>query len=124
MGYEKFIMDADQATMIGVMLNGVDLSEDGQALSAIREVGPGQHFLGCDHTRQHFENAFCVSTVADNNSFEQWESEGSLDASQRANRLCRKMLDSYQGPDLDQAVDEALCEFIEQRKAAVPDSNV
>ena len=27
MGYEKFIMDVDQANMMGVLLNGIDLSE-------------------------------------------------------------------------------------------------
>jgi trimethylamine--corrinoid protein Co-methyltransferase len=36
----------------------VDLSENGQALDAIREVGPGKHFLGCAHTLANFETAF------------------------------------------------------------------
>ncbi|GIS02261.1 MAG: hypothetical protein CM15mP103_08120 [Gammaproteobacteria bacterium] len=44
MGYEKFIMDCDQASMIAVLLlNGVDVSENGQAMSAFEEVGPGKH---------------------------------------------------------------------------------
>src|SRR5207244_6681783 len=38
MGYEKFIMDADQAGMMHTLLAGVDLSENGQAMDAIREV--------------------------------------------------------------------------------------
>ena len=42
MGYEKFVMDADQAGMMHTLLEGVDLSENGQAMDAIREVGPGQ----------------------------------------------------------------------------------
>jgi trimethylamine--corrinoid protein Co-methyltransferase len=50
MGYEKFVMDVDQAGMMHTLLAGVDLSENGQALEAIREVGPGKHFLGCGHT--------------------------------------------------------------------------
>ena len=55
MGYEKFVMDADQAAMMERFLNGVDLSENGQALDALREVGPGAHFLGCAHTQANFE---------------------------------------------------------------------
>ena len=47
MGYEKFVMDVDQAGMMHTLLAGVDLSENGQAMDAIREVGPGKHFLGC-----------------------------------------------------------------------------
>jgi trimethylamine--corrinoid protein Co-methyltransferase len=121
MGYEKFIMDADQASMIKILLGGVDLSENGLALDAIREVGPGNHFLGSAHTQANFEHAFYRSTIADNNSFEQWEQEGSLDAAQRANRIWKRMLQEYQPPKLDPAVDEALQAFIAERKAAAPD---
>ena len=34
-GYEKFIMDADQCGMMAVFVNGVDLSENGQGVDAI-----------------------------------------------------------------------------------------
>lgn len=124
MGYEKFIMDADQAGMAQVFLNGVDLSENGQAMDAIREVGPGQHFLGCAHTQANFETAFYRSNIADNNSFEQWQSEGSMDAAQRANKIWKQMLEDYEAPALDPSVDEALQDFMAQRKSAVPDSNI
>jgi len=123
MGYEKFMMDADQASMIGVLLGGVDLSENGQALDALREVGPGNHFLGCAHTQANFQSAFWRSEIADNNSFEQWESEGSLDAAQRANGRWKTVLAEYQAPELDIATDEALQEYVSVRKAAFPDAN-
>ena len=85
MGYEKFVMDVDQAGMMHTLLAGIDLSENGQAMDAIREVGPGKHFLGCAHTQANFETAFYRSPIADNNSYEQWEAEGSQDLAQRAN---------------------------------------
>jgi trimethylamine--corrinoid protein Co-methyltransferase len=87
-------------------------------------VGPGSHFLGCAHTQANFETAFYRSTIADNNSFEQWEAEGALDAAQRANKLWKRMLEDYEAPALDPAIDEALNAFIAERKAAAPDSNV
>jgi trimethylamine--corrinoid protein Co-methyltransferase len=124
MGYEKFIIDADQCGMMQTFLAGVDLSENGQALDAIREVGPGKHFLGCSHTQANFENAFYRSSVVDNNSFEQWESEGSLDTAQRANKIWKKMLREYQAPPLEPAVEEALEDYIKRRKSAFPDSNI
>ena len=49
--------------------------------------GPGNHYLGCAHTQKNFETAFYRSTIADNNSFEQWEADGSLQAAQRANGI-------------------------------------
>ncbi len=123
MGYEKFVMDTDQAGMMHTLLAGVDLSENGQAMDAIREVGPGKHFLGCAHTQANFESAFYRSPIADNNSFEQWEAEGSKDMAQRANALWKKMLAEYEPPALDPAVDEALCAYMDRRKASFADSN-
>jgi trimethylamine--corrinoid protein Co-methyltransferase len=122
MGYEKFVMDVDQAGMMHTLLAGVDLSENGQAMDAIREVGPGKHFLGCTHTQANFETAFYRSTIADNNSVEQWEAEGAKDAIARANVLWKKQLASYEAPPLDPAVDEALIDYITRRKASFPDS--
>ena len=123
-GYEKFIMDADQLGMMQTLAKGIDLTENGQALDAIREVGPGSHFLGCAHTQANFETAFYRSNIADNNSYEQWEAEGAKDASQRANGIFKRMLNDYEAPALDPAIDEALNEFLAKKKAATPDSNV
>ncbi len=122
MGYEKFILDADQAGMLQVLADGVDMTETGQAMDAIREVGPGAHFLGCAHTQANFETAFYRSNTADNNSFEQWEADGAQDAAQRANTIWKRMLDEYEAPDIDPGVDEALKDYIARRKAEQPDS--
>jgi len=120
--YEKFVMDADQLGNLQVLCKGYDLSENGQAMGAIREVGPGKHFLGCAHTQANFETAFYRSTISDNNSFEQWLAEGSLDTAQRANAIWKKMLADYEAPPLDPAIDEALQEFIAKKKASMPDA--
>lgn len=121
MSYEKFIMDLDQTGMMHAFLRGVDLSENGMAMEAIREVGPGQHHLGSGHTLSNFETAFYHSSVADNNSFEQWESDGAQDAVSRANTLYKEMLARYQPPEIDSAIDEALQAFIKKRKTELPD---
>jgi len=121
-GYEKFVMDCDQLAMQQRFMEGVDLSENGQALSAIREVGPGSHYLGCQHTQDNFETAFYRSTVADNNSFEQWLAEGSKTAEERANALWKKWLAEYEAPPLDAGIDDGLQEFIARRKASMPDA--
>jgi trimethylamine--corrinoid protein Co-methyltransferase len=124
MGYEKFVMDLDQCGMMAAFAKGVDLSPNGQALDAIVENGPGQHFLGTSHTLANFESAFFRSSIADNNSFEQWEIEGSADSITRANTIWKKMLAEYEAPVIDEAVDEELRSWIEQKKASFPDSNV
>ncbi|WP_102959038.1 trimethylamine methyltransferase family protein [Mangrovicella endophytica] len=120
--YEKFIMDCDQLGMMQRFSEGVDLSENGQALSAIREVGPGSHFLGCAHTQANFQTAFYRSTIADNNSYEQWLAEGEQRAENRANALCRKWLETYEAPALDAGIEEGLTAFIRRRKESEPDA--
>jgi trimethylamine--corrinoid protein Co-methyltransferase len=124
MGYEKFVLDNDQAGMWHEFVKGVDLSPNGQALDAILDNGPGQHFLGHAHTLANFETAFYRSPVADNNSFEQWELEGSKDATERANALWKRMLAEYEPPPIDEAKDEELREWIDRARASFPDSNV
>ncbi|MGH9133483.1 MAG: trimethylamine methyltransferase family protein [Ilumatobacteraceae bacterium] len=121
-GYEKFILDADQLGMMTTFVEGLDLSENGQALDAIRENPPGQHFLGTAHTLANFESAFYRSDTADNSSFEQWLDEGGLDAAQRAGRLWRSRLAAYEPPPIDDAIDAELREFVERRKAELPDT--
>lgn len=120
--FEKFVMDCDQLGMMQAMAGGIDLSENGQGLGAMREVGPGGHYLGCAHTQANFETAFYRSTIADNNSYEQWLSDGELRAEDRARALCRKMLNDYQAPVLDVSVDEALKDFIDRKKQSMPDA--
>jgi trimethylamine---corrinoid protein Co-methyltransferase len=123
MGYEKFILDADQLGMWHAFAGGVDMSPNGQAMDAFLTNEPGTHFLGHPHTLANFETAFYRSATADNESFERWEAEGSLDAAQRANATWKKLLAEYEPPPIDDALDEELREWIERKKASFPDSN-
>jgi trimethylamine--corrinoid protein Co-methyltransferase len=124
MGYEKFVLDADMAGMAGAMVKGVDLSDNGQAMEPLLTTGPGQHYLGTEHTLANFETAFWRSTTADSNSFEQWESEGARDAATRAHERWRQMLSDYQAPPLDDEIDHELQTWIQTRKDSFPDSDV
>jgi trimethylamine---corrinoid protein Co-methyltransferase len=119
--YEKFVMDVDQLAMMQALGGGMDLSERGQAMDALREVGPGGHFLGCAHTQANFETAFHQSSIADYTSYEQWSSEGSLTAEQRANGVWKRMLADYEDPGIDPAIDESLLDFMARRRAVLPD---
>jgi trimethylamine--corrinoid protein Co-methyltransferase len=120
MGYEKFILDEDQASMATAYIRGVDLSENGLALEAMLTNGPGQHFLGSPHTLANFENAFWRSKVSDNNSFEQWTLDGARDAAARANARWKAQLAAYEAPPLDPAIDEELVRWIDERRESLP----
>lgn len=122
-GFEKSVIDADLCGKLQVFAAGMDLSDNAQAMDAIREVGPGDHFLASRHTLQNFQTAFFRPISADNNSFEQWQAEGALDAAQRANRIWKDLLANYEEPPIDQGVLEELEEYVLKRKAGMPDNS-
>lgn len=120
-GFEKSVIDADLCGKLSVFTQGMDLSDNAQAMDAIREVGPGEHFLASQHTLKNFATAFYRPLTADNNSFEQWKAEGSLDAARRANKIWKDLLARYEPPPIDPGVWEGLKEYVAKRKASLPD---
>lgn len=120
--FEKFVLDADQLGVLHSIAEGVDMSENGQAMDAIREVGPGGHYLGCDHTQRNFKDSFWKSGVLDYKPFETWQDEGSKDSMTLANEKVQRMLTEYTQPAIDPAVDDALKAYIAERKASEPDA--
>ena len=120
--FEKFVMDADQLGALHQLAKGVDMSENGQAMDAIREVGPGGHYLGCAHTQANFKDAFWRSDLLDYKPFETWEDEGARDTQALATPRVAKILADYQQPALDPAVQEAIQDYIDRRKASEADA--
>ncbi|KHA52269.1 trimethylamine methyltransferase family protein [Sulfitobacter geojensis] len=120
--FEKFVMDADQLGTLHHLARGVEIDENAQAMGAIREVGPGGHYLGCEHTQNNFKSAFWKSDLLDYKPFETWEDEGARDTQALATLRVEKMLADYQAPALDPAIREKLDAFVAQKKSAEPDS--
>jgi len=118
--FAKFVLDSEQIAMFYKFARGVDLDDLEGAMAAVREVGPGGHFLGTDHTRENFQSAFFMPELLDNNSFEQWQAEGSKDANARAVERVRHMLARYVPPEFDPAIDEALQAFMARRGSELP----
>ncbi len=123
MSYEKFVMDADFCGALHSYLAGVSVDDNALAMDAFLEVGPGSHFLGSAHTMRNYQTAFWDSALSDNEPFEKWSEEGgSTDMALRANRKWKKDLAEYTAPPLDEAIDDALLEFMQRRKADTRDA--
>lgn len=123
MSYEKFVMDADLCGALHSYLAGVVVDDNTLAMDAFLQVGPGSHFLGCDHTMRNYQTAFWDSSLSDNEPFEKWSEEGgSTDMATRANRQWKKTLAEYEAPPLDIAIDDALTDYIGRRKSDMPDA--
>lgn len=120
--FEKFVMDADQLGALHHLARGVEIDENAQALDAIREVGPGGHYLGCAHTQANFKEAFWKSDLLDYKPFETWSDEGARDTQSLAAARVEKLLGDYVQPPMDPETRAALDAFVAERKAAEPDS--
>ena len=123
MSYEKFMMDSDLCGALHTYLGGFEVDDNTLAMDAFEEVGPGSHFLGCDHTMRNYQTAFWDSALSDNDPFEKWSGDGgSTDMAARANRQWKKVLEDYEAPPLDETVDEALQDFTNRKKVTMPDA--
>lgn len=122
MGYEKFMIDAEQCGAFHTFARGFALDENAFAMDAFQEVGPGAHFLGSAHTMRNYTTAFHEFPLADNNSFEQWSEQGSQDIVRRASAAWKAILSAYEPPAMDAGVADALDEFVARRKADLPDA--
>jgi len=120
--YEKLVQDADRLGAYQVMLGGLQMDDNAMAASAYHEVEPAGHFLGCSHTMANYETAFYEAKMSDSESFEQWESLGAKDSARRAYERWNRILEEFEVPPIDPAMDEALCEHIARRKRELPDA--
>lgn len=121
MSYEKFVMDTDLCGALHTYLGGIPVDDEALGVDALAELGPGQHLFGVAHTLRHFRTAFWDSDLDDARPWETWAEEGREDIATRARRRWQALLQSYEAPPLDPAVDTALRDFIAARKDSMPD---
>jgi len=114
--FEKLIIDAEMLQMMAEYLRPIELSDDELALDAIAEVDPGGHHFGTAHTLQRYESAFYEPIISSRDNFENWQEAGSVDAATRANATWKQLLEDYEQPPLDAAIDDALIDYVERRK--------
>jgi trimethylamine--corrinoid protein Co-methyltransferase len=116
----KFVVDAEQCAMAYRMAEGIRWDDFDEALAAVRDVGPGGHYLGHAHTQANFQRAFFMPELFDNTSFEQWRADGALEITERALAHAKAMLADYEEPRLDVAIDAALRDYIARRECEIP----
>jgi trimethylamine--corrinoid protein Co-methyltransferase len=114
--FEKLIVDAEMLQMIAEYLRPIDVNDDELAVDTIAEVGPGGHHFGTAHTLERYEHAFYAPLLSTRQNFESWQEAGSQDIATRANRTWKQLLDEYQQPVLDPAIEEALVAYADQRR--------
>ncbi len=117
--FEKLILDAEMLQLIAGVLEPIEVNESTLAIETIREVGPGGHFFAAADTLERYETAFYSPLLSDWRNFETWDEDGARTATERANRIWKKLLADYEKPPIDPAIEEALQAYMAKRKKEI-----
>ena len=88
-------------------------------VQAIRDVDPGGHFFGTDHTMARYETAFYAPLVSDWQNNENWQAAGAKTATERATTLWQSILAEHEPPEIDPGIEESLEDYVARRKEAI-----
>jgi trimethylamine--corrinoid protein Co-methyltransferase len=115
---EKFVMDCEVLQMIQRYFEASTFAttEDDLAFDAIKEVGPGGHYFGCQHTQDRYQTAFYAPIASDWRNYEAWQQDGSVWTPERAHRIYKQILAEFEPPEMNGDHKEALTRFVAQRK--------
>lgn len=111
--YSKWIQDSYQLEGYHRFFSGLQEENIDALLGDISAIGPGGHFLGTDHTR---ENPMMMNPLQNNDSFEQWEAEGSKNADEVGREAAKQMLHNYVKPPMPDDQAGALQEFVDRKR--------
>ncbi|MFP4451285.1 trimethylamine methyltransferase family protein, partial [Rhodosalinus sp.] len=116
---EKFVMDCEVIRQIQRYMEPAlwATTPEDIALDAIRDVGHDGHFFGTQHTQDRYASAFYQPFLSDWKNYEAWESAGAVWTAERAHRVWKEIVASFEPPAMDEAVREELEAFVSRRKA-------
>lgn len=117
--FEKLIVDCEMLQHISYLLEPIKVNLEEIGLEAMRDVGPGGHFFGCEHTMQRYEKAFYEPFLSDWQNHENWVIAGSRDATSRATDVWQRVLEEFEPPAQDPAIVEELEAFVAKRKQSL-----
>ncbi len=115
---EKFIMDCEVLQMIQRYFEEATFAttEDDLAFDAIKEVGPGGHYFGVQHTQDRYQNAFYAPICSDWRNYEAWQIDGAMWTQERAHRIYKQILAEFEAPAMNGDHQEELRQFVAKRK--------
>jgi trimethylamine--corrinoid protein Co-methyltransferase len=116
---EKIALDAELLRQWAEILQPKTFTSADLALDAIRDIAPGGHFFGSEHTIARYETAFYRPILSYSNNFENWQEAGGRTATDRATDVWKAAREAYVAPSLDAAVSEALEAYVAKRKEEI-----
>jgi len=113
---EMVVMSDEVIGLVRRIMGGIEATEETMALDVIDQVGPGGHFLGEVHTRQHFRENW-YPTLINRTTYDTWLEDGGLTYGQRANARVKEILESHQPEPLSDDVQAAVRAIVQRADA-------
>jgi trimethylamine---corrinoid protein Co-methyltransferase len=116
--FEKFALDVELLEQFRLLRAGIGSSDEEFGYQALADLGPGGLFLASPHTKAHFKEWLYMSPLFQTPDFATWDVTGRESTEARATQLWKRLLDSYEDPGLDPAIDEELKAYMASRRDA------
>lgn len=117
-GYEKLITDMDMVNTFAELCTAAAADDDAIGLDALREVQPGGHFFGAQHTMDRYQTEFWEPLSWDWSNYGTWQNAGANDAQERATAIWQERLAAFTPPNHSADRIGDLQDFIAYRTAA------
>ena len=104
--FEQYIIDDEIIGASCKLLKGICIDEEHLAFDAIKQVGPGGHYLMSPHTLKHMRSEYFegngISHTGNRNT---WEKEGCHDTWQRANEMAKSIVYNDDIPKINEDIE-------------------
>lgn len=117
--FEKVILDVEILQNMIEFLRPIPFGAEDLGFEAIRDVPPGGHFFGSEHTSARYTTAFYQPILSSWQNYGAWVEAGSHDALDRATQLWQQALREYEEPVMDPSRREELDAYVARRRAAI-----
>ena len=117
--YEKFVIDLELLRMFSIIDEGIETTDERFAIETMREEGPGGMFLAADHTLAHFREWMFMSPLFRSQAYVTWQKQGAPTTDVLATAEWKALLERYEDPGIDDAVDEEMREYMARRRAEI-----
>ncbi|MBT3992705.1 MAG: trimethylamine methyltransferase family protein [Gammaproteobacteria bacterium] len=107
--YESLVIDNDMIGMILRAVRGIEVNEETLSYQEIKNTVEGEgHFLRDPQTLSLMKTEYLYPELADRSTQDVWESEGSPDMRERAEKRARKILNSHYPVYIDSKIDKKI----------------
>ena len=106
--FEQYVVDNDILGMCMRAVKGIEITDETLAVDVINETGPAGNYLSNDHTIRNMKKEFFYNKVSDRQTRARWETEGCVDAREKARRMAKEILAAHKPRSIDKTVEKEI----------------